>query len=57
MRNIVVLLFDCQVPCVLRSHGDHFEFIGCCYVDGIMEGQAVVGLDNGEFTAQIFDIW
>jgi hypothetical protein len=54
--DTVAILSGCQLPLVLRNHGDHFEFVGCCYVYGIMEGQAMVGLHKGEYTPQVFDI-
>jgi hypothetical protein len=54
--DMVVILFDCQVPCVLRRHEGHYEFVGSCYVHEIMEGQAMVGFRHGEFKAETFAI-
>lgn len=44
--DLICILFGCSVPVVLRRHsspqtlGDYFEFIGECYVHGLMEGEA-----------------
>jgi hypothetical protein len=54
--DIVAILFDCDLPVVLRPRERQYTFVGCCYVHGIMEGQAMAGLDRGEFTAETFDI-
>lgn len=54
--DIVAILFDCDLPVVLRPRERQYAFVGCCYVHGIMEGQAMAGLDKGEFTAETFDI-
>ena len=39
----VCILFGCNIPVVLRPRGtgDGFEFVGECYVDGFMEGEAL----------------
>ncbi|KAG0648667.1 Heterokaryon incompatibility protein [Hyphodiscus hymeniophilus] len=50
--DIIAVLFDCSVPVVLREKPEHFEFIGTCYVHGIMKGEAMGGLtsrDSVEF--------
>lgn len=54
--DIVAILFDCDLPVVLRPRERQYAFVGCCYVHGIMEGQAMAGLDKGDFTAETFDI-
>lgn len=48
--DTIAILSDCQVPVVLRGKGDHYEFIGSCYVHGIMHGEACkLGLSSMEF--------
>ncbi|KAL6890813.1 heterokaryon incompatibility domain-containing protein [Trichoderma evansii] len=37
--DIVCVLYGCRVPVLLRSYGDHYKFIGECYVDGFMDGE------------------
>ena len=54
--DTIAVLFGCQVPVIVRQHADHYEFIGTCYVHGIMQGEALVELDTGECEAQWFDI-
>ncbi|KAI9147596.1 Heterokaryon incompatibility protein [Paramyrothecium foliicola] len=41
----IYILEGCTVPVVLRDLGDgqHFEFVGECYVHGIMNGEALEG--------------
>lgn len=54
--DLICILYGCSVPVVLREHankrgrdvpeaaagsGSYFEFIGECYVHGMMDGQAV----------------
>lgn len=47
--DFVCIVFGCSVPIVLReqehgegaNRGTHFEFLGECYVDGMMDGQAL----------------
>jgi hypothetical protein len=45
--DCVCIVFGCSVPIILREyeHDDgspsHFEFIGECYVDGMMDGEAM----------------
>jgi hypothetical protein len=44
--DVVVILVDCCAPVVLRQRGNeagYYEFIGTCYVHGIMDGEAMVG--------------
>jgi Heterokaryon incompatibility protein (HET) len=38
------LLFGGNVPYILRPKDDRYLFIGDCFVDGIMEGQALMGI-------------
>lgn len=43
--DFVCILFGCSVPVVLRGHPKvkHFEFIGECYLHGMMDGEAIAG--------------
>lgn len=54
--DIVAILFGCQVPVLLRKHGDSYDFIGTCYVHGIMQGEAIAGIGTGQYVVQNFDI-
>ena len=37
----VWIVFGCSVPVVVRVSGERKELVGECYVDGIMDGEAV----------------
>lgn len=54
--DIIAILFDCHVPVLLRQNGLYYEFVGTCYVHGIMQGEAWTLLNNGEYVAQDFDL-
>jgi hypothetical protein len=41
---------------ILRRHDKQYEFVGCCYFHGLMQGQAIARLHNGDFRAPTFDI-
>jgi hypothetical protein len=47
-RDTIAILLGCQVPVVVRQHANHYEFVGTCYVHGIMQGEFLVGLETGE---------
>ncbi len=56
----VVALFGCAFPIVLRKRtgiaSDHGSvFAGEAYVDGMMEGEALVGKETSDF--EDFEIW
>jgi hypothetical protein len=56
--DIVVVLADCSVPVLLRRRENeevNYEFIGTCYVHGIMHGEAVDRLAVDPFS-EWFDI-
>jgi hypothetical protein len=43
----VFVLFGGQVLYVLRPIAEHFEFIGECYIHGLMDGEALERLESG----------
>jgi hypothetical protein len=47
--DIVAILFGCNYPVVLRPSGNDFKYIGECYVDGLMDGEAVEAATRGEY--------
>lgn len=55
--DIVSVLFGCSVPVLLRltENGDYF-LVGETYVHGFMEGEAMLGLENGKYTERSFTI-
>ena len=62
--DCICILFGCSVPVVLREarhiptsdkdKGTHFEFVGECYVDGMMDGEAVEAVTAKEY--QTFEL-
>jgi hypothetical protein len=54
--DVVCLIFGGRVPYVLRNMGSYWEFIGECYVHGIMNGEALESLDGDISNAEIFEL-
>jgi hypothetical protein len=44
-KDVVCIFYGCSVPVILREHtdstGHYFQFIGECYVHGMMDGEAL----------------
>ena len=53
--DAVCILFGSQTPMVLREEGDHWLFVGQAYIQGIMDGEALEGV-NIEHGSRLFDI-
>jgi len=49
------MLFGCSTV-ILRPVGNDYEFIGDCYLDGIMYGEAVESFREGEAQLQSFEL-
>jgi hypothetical protein len=55
--DIVCVIFGCDMPVVLRrKEGGPYTFVGGCYADGIMYGEAIEDLANGKNKAVEFRI-
>jgi hypothetical protein len=54
--DCICILFGCDVPVVLRKCNDFYVFIGECYVNGLMDGEAIKAEEAGEIKSQIFEI-
>lgn len=54
--DVVAVILGCSVPVVLRKVLDveEYVFIGECYMDGCMRGEAMEILDNGGFKLHEF---
>ena len=65
--DTICVLFRRAVLFVLRKHGDNYLLTGECYCHGIMDGEAMRGLEIAKLKAQdfalvlyrklSFDIW
>ena len=51
--DIICVLFGSTIPVILPKAGDDFEFIGECYVHGIMYGEAVSWSQQGDESLSI----
>lgn len=48
--DVICILFGCSVPVVLRElEKEIFEFVGECYVDGYMDGEAIGQVKERQF--------
>jgi hypothetical protein len=45
------------MPAILRARGDGtWTFVGPAYIAGLMEGQALAGLEEGIYTKRMFEM-
>jgi hypothetical protein len=54
--DVVCVLLGCRSPVVLRRQEDHYILIGEAYLDEYMNGEAIIGLRDGEFMLGTFEI-
>jgi hypothetical protein len=54
--DVVCVLLGCSYPVILRREDDHYVLIGEAYIDDFMNGNAIDGLENGEFVLGTFEI-
>lgn len=54
--DIICILFGGKVPYALRRKDGYYRFLGECYVHGIMDGEAMDMLADGQFEKTTFDI-
>ncbi|CAG8953424.1 hypothetical protein HYFRA_00010173 [Hymenoscyphus fraxineus] len=53
--DLIVLLYGGNVPYLIRSReGDTFEFVGECFVDGMMKGEYLERLEQDDRGAEVF---
>jgi len=55
-KDIVCVLMGCSVPVILRKEGQQYVLRGESYIHGIMDGQAMKGLESGLYALQDFAI-
>jgi hypothetical protein len=56
MDDIVCVLLGCRFPVVMRRKEDYYYLIGEAYVDGFMDGEAMIALKEGEYMLETFEI-
>lgn len=54
--DIIVVLFGSRVPFVLRKCGSAYRLVSDCYVQGLMDGEAIDMWNNGELQLEEFEI-
>lgn len=50
--DVVAILFGCAYPVILRPYVKGFKYVGECYVDGLMDGEAVQAANRGEYEVE-----
>lgn len=56
-NDAVCIIYGCTVPVVLRlKEDDTYTFVGDCYVDGFMYGEAIKRLDRGHYQSRTFEL-
>jgi len=54
--DLCCVLYGAKMPFILRRSGDHYLFLGQSYIHGIMRGEAMEMLRNGELQEEAFNI-
>jgi hypothetical protein len=54
--DIVCILLGGRMPVILRPVEQHWEFVGECYIHGVMYGESMSGLENGMHKLQDFEL-
>lgn len=54
--DVVCVLFGCDTPVVLRPVGNQYALVGPCYVEGLMDGEALDLVENGKAVESEFEI-
>ncbi|KAF8854282.1 hypothetical protein BDZ45DRAFT_597243 [Acephala macrosclerotiorum] len=55
--DFICVLLGCRFPVVLRPMNGHYMLVGEAYVDGFMNGEAMVGLQEGRYGLETFEIY
>jgi hypothetical protein len=56
LGDVIVVLFGSRVPFVLRNHGLAYRLVSHCYLEGIMDGEAMDMWKKGELREEQFEI-
>jgi hypothetical protein len=55
-NDVICVFFGHERPYLLRPHGGHYKFLGPCYLDRYMHGEAMKGLETGKRKEEWFDL-
>jgi hypothetical protein len=48
----IAIIYNCDMPVVLRPRGNKYEVVGGCFVDGLMNGEAVKDIQSGKLATE-----
>ena len=54
--DVICVFLGCSFPMVIRPEGHHFRVVGAAYVDQLMDGDAIVGLERGLYQVESFEL-
>lgn len=52
----IAVLLGCDMPVVLRPRGNYYQYIGSCFAEGLMDGEAVGGFEVGKVKTEIISL-
>ncbi len=47
--DVVAVIIGCNFPVILQPVGKNYRYVGECYVHGLMKGEAIEGVEKGEY--------
>ncbi|KAM0546019.1 hypothetical protein ACHAPJ_011033 [Fusarium lateritium] len=54
--DVVCVLTGCTLPAILRPENDHYLFVGCCFMIGLMDGEVAELVTSGQAKIQFLEI-
>lgn len=55
--DLICIILGSDTPIILRPMDDHFELLRACYVDVLMNGEGLKGVDDGILQLEDFEIY
>jgi hypothetical protein len=55
-NDVICVFFGHGKPYLLRPQGEHYKFLGPCYLDGYVYGEAMEELEAGKRKEEWFDL-
>jgi hypothetical protein len=56
LGDVVCIIYGHEMPYLLRPTGTQYKYIGACYLDGFMNGEAIEKFKAGELTEEWFQL-
>jgi hypothetical protein len=54
--DVVATVSGCNLPVILRKANSHFQLVGCCFILGLMDGEAMERVKTGEAKEEILQV-